>query len=134
MMLKNAILAGLLAAGILTMAALAQEGHPLAGTWHGDWGPSATQRTPVVILMKWETRVLTGVLNPGPNGVALKVATLEPAKWAVHLEADMKDAKGAVTPVVIDGTLGDDIGSYNRSLSGTWTQGGTKGTFKLRRD
>lgn len=132
-MLKNVIRAGLLAAGILAMAALAQEGHPLAGTWHGDWGPSATQRTPVVIFMKWETRILTGMLNPGPNAVPLKIATVEPTKWAVHLEADMKDAKGAAVPVVIDGTIGD-IGSYNRTLSGTWMQGTAKGTFKLRRD
>ena len=133
MMRKRAFLGGLLAVAALTVAALAQEGHPLAGTWHGDWGPSATQRTPVVVLLKWETRIITGWLNPGPNAVPLKVATLSPEKWNVHLEADMKDAKGAVVPVVIDGTI-DDIGSYRRTISGTWTQGATKGTFKLQRD
>ena len=132
-MRKKAMLAGLLGAATLAMAALAQEGHPLSGTWHGDWGPSATQRTPVVIFMKWETRMLTGVLNPGPNAVPLKIATVSGPKWDVHLEAEMKDAKGAAVPVVIDGTI-DEIGSYNRTLSGTWTQGAVKGTFKLRRD
>jgi len=67
------------------------------------------------------------------NAVPLKVATVSGDKWNVHLEADMKDAKGATVPVVVDGTI-DDIGSYNRTLSGTWMQGTTKGTFKLRRD
>lgn len=132
-MRKKVMLAGVFAAVALAVAALAQEGHPLAGTWHGDWGPSATQRTPVVLFLKWETRMISGMLNPGPNAVPLKIATLDPVKWAVHLEADMKDSKGAVVPVVIDGTIGD-IGSYNRTLSGTWVQGTTKGTFMLRRD
>jgi hypothetical protein len=133
MLRKRAILAGVLAATALAMVAVAQEGHPLDGTWHGDWGTSATQRTPLVVYMKWQTRMLTGMLNPGPNSATLKVATLDPAKWAVHLEADMKDAKGAAVPVVMDGTI-DDIGSYTRSISGTYTQGTTKGTFKIRRD
>jgi hypothetical protein len=128
-MLKNAILVGLLA-----IAALAQEGHPMAGTWHGDMGVTATQRTPVVLFMRWETRILTGLMNPGPNAVPLKVATLDPSnKWAVHLEADSKDAKGATLPVVLDGNI-EDIGSYTRTISGTYTQGAAKGTFKLRRD
>jgi len=132
-MFKKAFLGGLLAAIALTVGALAQEGHPLSGTWHGDWGTSATQRTPVVLYLKWETRMLTGFLNPGQNAVPLKVATVTGDKWNVHLEADMKDSKGATVPVVIDGTI-DDIGSYNRTLSGTWMQGTTKGTFKLKRD
>ena len=132
-MFKKAFLGGLLAAIALTVGAVAQEGHPLSGTWHGDWGTSATQRTPVVLYLKWETRMLSGFLNPGPNAVPLKVATVSGDKWNVHLEADMKDAKGATVPVVVDGTI-DDIGSYNRTLSGTWMQGTTKGTFKLKRD
>lgn len=132
-MLKKAILVSLLAVGALALVAVAQESHPLDGTWHGDWGTSTTQRTPVVVYMKWQTRILTGLLNPGPNSVPLKIATLDPAKWAVHLEADMKDAKGATVPAVMDGTI-DDIGSYTRSISGTYTQGAAKGTFKIRRD
>ena len=43
----------------------AQEGHPLIGTWSGDWGPSATQRNQVLIVMEWKTTTLSGVINPG---------------------------------------------------------------------
>jgi hypothetical protein len=135
-MRRRAFLAGLAGSAALTGAvATAQESHPLIGTWRGDWGPSPTQRTPVMIYMQWETRKITGVLNPGPNAVPLKVATLDPTKWAVHLEADLRDARGNIVPVIIDGTLPvEDIGKYNRTMIGTWTQGPTKGTFKLRRD
>lgn len=135
-MRRRAFLAGLAGTAALTGGvAAAQESHPLIGTWHGSWGPSPAQQTPVVLYMQWETRKITGVLNPGPNGVPLKVATLDPTKWAVHLEADLRDAKGNIVPVIIDGTLpAEDLGKYNRTMIGTWIQGGVKGTFKLRRD
>jgi hypothetical protein len=52
----------------------------------------------------------------------------------VHVEAE-RPAKGAIAAVryVIDGKLAN-LGSYNRTLSGSWTSGGTKGDFKLTRD
>ena len=34
---------------------------------------------------------------------------------------------------VIDGKVAE-LGSYNRTLAGTWTSGSVKGTFKLTRD
>jgi hypothetical protein len=47
----------------------------------------------------------------------------------VHFEADTKDQKH----ISIDGKL-DNIGSYNRTITGTWTEGTMKGDFKLTRD
>ena len=44
--------------------------------------------------------------------------------WTVRI-----DAKG----IAAEGRL-EDIGSYHRRIVGTWTQGGTKGDFKLTRD
>ena len=49
---------------------IAQEGHPLTGTWGGDWGPTATQRNHVTFVMNWDGEKVTGVINPGPDGVA----------------------------------------------------------------
>ncbi len=118
-----------LASLALGMAAWAQEGHPLTGSWHGDWGTSPTQRTRVVMSMQWDTKNIVGKINPGPNSIPLKVATLDPSKWTVHFEADTKDSMH----IVIDGKL-DNIGSYNRTITGTWMQGSTKGDFKLTRD
>ena len=62
----------------------------------------------------------------------LKTVTLDSSKWTVHIEADGKDEKGNPTKVVADGKL-ENIGSYNRTISGTWTQGTAKGTFRLKR-
>jgi hypothetical protein len=113
--------------------AAAQEGHPLVGTWYGDWGPTANQRTQITVVMTWDGNKINGIINPGPDAIPLKVATLDSSKWTVHLEADAKDSSGNPVHVVADGKLAD-IGSYNRTLSGIWMQGPTKADFKLKRD
>jgi hypothetical protein len=112
---------------------LAQEGHPLTGTWHGEYGTSPAQRTPVVFLMHWDSKKVEGKVNPGANAMPLTAATLDPSKWAVHLETDVKDPAGKPMHMVFDGKL-DNVGSYNRTITGTWTSGAQKGDFKLTRD
>ena len=126
---KSVVSACILAGLILTVAVWAQEGHPLTGSWHGEWHPSATEKKPVMIYMKWDSKNITGTINPGPNAMPLKVANLDPSNWTVHFEADAKDS----THIVIEGKI-DNIGSYNRTITGTWTQGSTKGDFKITRD
>lgn len=111
----------------------AQEGHPLNGSWHGDWGATPAQRNHLVMVFKWDTNNITGLINPGPKSAPLKVATLDGSKWAVHFAADSKDQAGNPVHIVADGKL-DNIGSYNRVITGTWTQGTVKGDFKITRD
>jgi len=118
---------------VLTVAGLAQEGHPLTGVWYGDWGPNATTRNHLTIQMNWDGKNVTGIVNPGPDSYPLKVVTLDSSKWTVHIEADGKDDKGTAAHFVADGKL-ENIGSYNRTITGTWNYGTSKATFKLRRD
>jgi len=114
-----------LAACVLAGAhALAQYGHPLKGSWSGDWGVNRDQRTRVLLQVQWDGKTITGAINPGPNALPLTKASLDPDTWQVHLEA---------TGVVIDGKL-ENIGSAHRVLSGAWTQGGRKGDFRLVRN
>ncbi len=138
------LLLGLFIAG----SAVAQEGHPIRGTWIGEWSPTPAQKIHVVLFMDYDNTKITGILNPGPNGVPLKLARLdiEPGDlqakpprvptFKVHIEADSKDAKGAAVSIVADGTM-TQVALPNRGLEGTWTQttGGStqKGTFKIRR-
>jgi hypothetical protein len=113
--------------------ASAQFGHPLKGTWSGDWGTGASNRTHVVLELNWDGKAITGSINPGVDAVPLKVATLDPATWTVHLEGDGKDKSGANVHYVVDGKM-QNIGAYNRFITGTWTQGATKGDFKITRN
>ena len=105
-------------------SALAQYGHPLKGSWSGDWGSNKDQRTRVLLQMQWDGKAISGAINPGPNALPLTAASLDPETWQVHLEA-----RG----VVIDGRL-ENIGSAHRVLSGTWTQSGQRGDFRLVRN
>ncbi len=130
---KSVLTGCLLAILMAATAARAQEGHPLTGSWHGNWGASGGPQHPVLLYMKWDSKNIVGTINPGPNATPLKVAKLDPSNWTVHFEADGKDASGNPAHIVIDGKL-DNLGSYNRTISGTWIEGGTKGEFKVTRD
>ncbi len=118
---------------LLAAPALAQFGHPLKGTWSGDWGPTKDNRTRILLELHWDGKAITGTINPGPKAVAIKKAELNPDAWGVHIEGEGKDATGAVVRYVIDGKL-ENIGAYQRVLSGTWTEGGKKGDFRLVRN
>lgn len=124
---------GLLACLCLAAAAIAQEGHPLTGTWSGDWGPTVSQRTHLTLVMSWDGKNVSGILNPGDNAVQIPSIFLDVTNWTVRIEADSKDAAGKPVHIMAEGKL-DDIGSYHRKLSGSWTQGTTKGDFRLNRD
>ena len=121
------------AALLVAAPVLAQFGHPLKGTWSGDWGPTKENRTHVVLELNWDGKAITGNINPGPKAVPLKKAELNPDTWGVHLEGDGKDGSGATVHYVIDGKL-ENIGAYARVLSGTWTEGGKKGDFRVVRN
>ena len=112
-----------------SVIAIAQEGHPLTGSWHGSISSGSGKPTPVLFFMKWNSKEIEGAINPGPNAMPLKVVTLDPNNWTVHFEADAKDK----SHIVIDGKL-ENIGSYNRTITGTWMQGDTKSNFKITRD
>lgn len=124
--------ASVLASCALAVGLLAQEGHPLVGTWHGDWGPRPQDRTDVTLVIEWDGKAISGLINPGPDAMKIENARLDPSTdpngWKVHFEAN---AKG--TRVVVDGTI-ENLTNVRRSVVGTWTQGSSKGDFKMRRD
>lgn len=122
-----------IACAALSIGLAAQEGHPLTGTWSGDWGATADKRTRITLVMTWDGKSIAGTINPGPEAMTLGRVTVDYAKWTVRIEADGRDSSGTPVRVLADGKI-DALGSWHRTLSGTWTQAGAKGTFKLTRD
>ena len=116
----------------LALPARAQEGHPMSGSWVGDWGPNPSQRNRVVVVLEWTGSALVGTINPGPNAIPVRVATVNPSDWSLHMEADATDAQGRTVTHVIDGKI-DDLGTYNRTIAGTWRVGGAEGNFSITR-
>ncbi len=122
----------LLAVSMMAFRAYGQEGHPLKGTWLGDWGPSRTDRNQITVVLDWDGKAITGVINPGPDAIPIATATLEPKGWTVHLEASTKDRSGKTITYIVDGKI-ENLGLYNRSIVGTWNHDNVKGDFKITR-
>jgi hypothetical protein len=142
----------------LSLPVIAQEGHPLTGTWYGDFGMTQGQRNDLTVIMKWDGSTTTGMVNPGPNGVPLKVARLDvklgtpgqrgtpaqggnpavpavaptPPTFSVHFEVDAKNKAGGMDHFVFDGKLENPVAG-NRTIVGSWMCGNTRGDFRLRR-
>src|SRR5262249_27494495 len=127
----------------LCVPAVAQWGHPLKGSWSGDWWLKKGAENRVLLDFDWDGKNLKGILNPGTDNTTVQNLSLQPppidnvAKamdpWLLHFEADVKDASGKVTHYVVDGKL-QNLGSYNRFITGTWTVGTQKGEFKIVRN
>jgi hypothetical protein len=116
-----------------TSSGLAQEGHPLTGSWTGDWGSSPTERNNITLVMEWEGEKIGGFVLLGATSVPIVNVALDVAKWTVSLEAMGKDAKGVAIDIAAEGQL-ENIGSAHRTITGTWRQGAGKGDFKITRD
>jgi len=122
-----------LASLAVALTAWAQFGHPLKGSWSGDWGASKESRHRVLLDLHWDGKAITGTINPGTDGVRLTKATLDAANWTVSFEADTKDKSGTAVRYVIEGKV-QNLGSSYRVMTGTWSQGGVKGDFKVTRN
>src|SRR5665213_91618 len=115
-----------IAACLCAPPVFAQEGHPLTGTWTGDWRPTTTDVRHVTVALDWDGKNVTGTINPGPNAAQIRSVAVDVATWTVKINATGKD------PILVSGRLAD-IGSANRTMTGTWTEGASTGAFKLAR-
>ncbi len=123
----------LVLAFLIGVPAFAQQGHPLTGTWSGDWGTAATHRTTITLVMNWDGKNVTGIINPGPDAIPIASVDVDYANWTVRIQAEGKDSAGKPVHIEADGQL-EDIGSYHRTIKGVWQQGNEKGEFHLTRD
>jgi hypothetical protein len=118
---------------VVAATALAQQGHPLTGTWIGDWGPTATQRTHLTFVLAWDGDKVSGTINPGPDAINLPSVGVDVTNWTVRIEADTKDKSGAAVHISAEGRI-ENLGSPHRTIAGTWRQGTANGDFKITRD
>ena len=126
------LLLALLISALTGSSAAAQEGHPLKGSWLGTWTGNTSHSADVVLVLNWDGKAITGIINPGTDNLAIKNATLNPDGWVVHLEADAKDGSGRALTYVIDGTI-DNLHVPNRGIVGRWKNQKESGEFKVNR-
>jgi hypothetical protein len=122
---------------------IAQFGHPLKGSWSGEWWLKKGEENRVLLDFDWDGKALSGMLNPGTDNATLQKLSLQSPPidtvskaidpWVLHFEADVKDSSGKMVHYVVDGKL-QNIGAYNKFITGTWTVGNQKGEFKVTRN
>jgi hypothetical protein len=140
---RTRCLVGVIALLALVAPAFAQMGHPLKGSWSGEWWLKKGEESRVLLDFDWDGKVLKGMLNPGTDNVAVQNLTLQTPPindvskamdpWLLHFEADVKDTSGRTVRYVVDGKL-QNIGAYNKFITGTWAVGNQKGEFKVVRN
>ena len=106
----------------------AQEGHPYEGTWRGTIGAGADAQ-PAVIIMDYDGNQLNGMINPGRNSYRFENATHDAPNWKIDVTTQNRDGEAISFSAVMQ-----EIGSPNRFMEGTWTQGGKESPFKITRE
>lgn len=128
----RAVALAALAAGGLMAPAVAQEGHPVKGSWLGTWEGNDVHGDDLLIVLDWDGKNITGVINPGTDNIAITKATLDPAQWLVTIEASGKNAAGAAVNYTIEGMI-ENLELPNRSIVGTWRTQSDRGAFEASR-
>lgn len=122
----------LLAAGIaIAMSASAQEGYPLKGSWIGEWKGNQASGDFLFLVLDWDGKKVSGMINPGTDDIAIKTATLNPDTWTVHIEADAK-SKDKTINYQLDGKI-QNLELPSRSIVGTWKSQNGSGALDVVR-
>jgi hypothetical protein len=111
-----------LVAGLFSSVS-AQEGHPIKGSWIGAWQGNEALGESLLLVLNWDGENITGIINPGTDNLEIDNAELNPDDWTVKLEAD---------GYVLEGTFAR-LELPNRSIAGTWSNGGNSGSFEIVR-
>lgn len=121
----------LLATLVYTPVLLAQEGHPVKGSWIGVWEGNEVHGRSLLVIMDWDGEQIAGIINPGTDNIDISEASLDPDGWVVTINTDHEE-DGEHYRYVLEGTI-TNIEQANRSISGTWSNGSDSGAFEITR-
>ncbi len=107
----------------------AQEGFPLDGTWRGQRQAGTETPVTIVMVLEWDGKKVSGLINPGPKSIPIAKAELIPEGWRVRLEAHTKTGEA----ISFTGVIGK-LGAYDRTITGTWIEGGRSYRVRMVRE
>ena len=97
----------------------------ISGTWTGEWGSNAFERSHLVAQLKYDGKAVTGTFNPGSNPVTISKGTFNEKTGVIRLEAEGRGRTGARNHYVIDGKL------ERGKITGTWKYDKGNGDFTI---
>ena len=108
---------------LVSSAASAQEGHPLKGSWIGEWRGNEALGDFVLLVMDWDGKAVTGTINPGTDNIVIESVDLNPSNWTVTIEGGDYEIQGTI----------ENLELPSRSIVGTWRNGRERGEFEISR-
>ena len=87
-LVKHAVLPAIWLVCALAPGVPAQEGHPLTGSWHGEWH-TASEKHPLLFYMKWNSKAVEGTINPGPNAIPPAPYVYGPNEYSLLDKTDL---------------------------------------------
>jgi hypothetical protein len=116
---------------LLSVAAVvhAQEGFPLDGTWRGHRQAGTDVPVTIVMVLGWDGKTISGLIDPGPKSIQIAKAELIPEGWQVKIEAHTKAGEA----ISFKGVIGK-LGAYDRTITGTWIEGGRSYSVRMVRE
>lgn len=108
---------------VLGNTAIAQEGHPLKGSWIGEWSGNQAKGEFVLVVMDWDGEEVTGMINPGTDNIEIDNVELDPSDWSVVIEAGDYEIEASIESLELP----------SRSLVGSWRGEGGRGDFDIVR-
>lgn len=110
---------------------VAQEGHPLTGTWSGDRVTNGETTRVLLILSLQPDQVISGTLIENGARISLSEVVLDPEDWSVSMKAAGKDRAGNDLSYEIEGVI-ENLGSVSeRMIVGTWRGMSGSGEFRI---
>jgi len=108
---------------LMSTVASAQEGHPLKGSWIGEWAGNETHGDFVLLVLDWDGKNVTGVINPGTDNMTIEKVNLDPSDWSITIET---------SGYVLEGSI-QELELPTRSITGTWKNGNRSGSLAISR-
>lgn len=108
---------------VMVPFASAQEGHPVKGSWIGEWEGNTISGESLLMVMNWDGQNITGMINPGTDNIQISSATLNADDWTIRIEGGDYVLQGQFQRLELP----------NRSITGTWQNGNARGNFEIVR-
>lgn len=116
---------------LMACTVLAQEGHPLDGTWSGD-RLVAGEKVRVLLVMKLlPDQSFDAMLIENGARIPLSDVTLYHEDWTVSLEVDGKNRAGETVRYSVSGEIQNLGSTFDRMIVGKWSNGRDEGEFKV---
>ena len=108
---------------------LAQEGHPLTGSWSGSRSVDGKNSRVLMVMELARDQTISGYVMEQGKRVPLEAVSLDPATWSVTFALGSSDGGPRYT---VNATFEDMGSATNRKLVGKWTDGKATGDFSVR--